>query len=72
VEGERQAGFVLTVDVTGLRLNSSRPVVTMRNRHKKTLKKSVLTVLALALFKKNIHKNIFIFVQLSNSVLDLD
>ncbi|KAK6325840.1 hypothetical protein J4Q44_G00051820, partial [Coregonus suidteri] len=31
VEGERQAGFVLTVDVTGLRLNPSRPVVIKRN-----------------------------------------
>jgi hypothetical protein len=34
VEGEGQAGFVLTVDVTGLRLNLSQPVVIERNRYK--------------------------------------
>ena len=50
MEGERQAGFVLTVDVTGLRLNSS-PVVTMRNRHKV----NVLTFLALSLFSIKIY-----------------
>ena len=34
MEGERQAGFVLTVDVTGLRLNLSRSVVIKTNGHK--------------------------------------
>jgi hypothetical protein len=51
VEGEGQAGFVVTVDVNGLRLNSSRPVVTMRNKNKVI----VLTFLACSLFSIKIY-----------------
>ena len=60
MEGERQAGFVFTVDVTGLRLN--RSVVIKTNGHKSYFLDSSGTLF---------YKNIFYFF-LFNYLISVD
>ena len=64
MEGERQAGIVLTVDVNGLIPESASSI---RETDTKVI---FLKVLARSFF--SIKYIIFFLVQLSNSVLDLD